>query len=203
MVQGILAGGPQACYRATEVTEDDPQSAARDVRRAGVSAADILVGLAASGNTPYTLEAVRCARSIGAVTVGISCNLSAELSRQVDVAIEVDTGPEVIAGSTRMKAGTAQKMIVNMISTGVMIRLGHVYSNLMVNVQLTNAKLKERGTRILQEVTGVSYASAAAALQDAGDVKTAILMLRKGCSPEEAREILASMSTLREALEET
>ena len=151
LVQGIIAGGPGALARATEATEDDPETGARDLGDRGFQATDALVGIAASGRTPYVLGAVAHARSLGALTIGISCTPQSELSGHVAIAITPLCGPEVIAGSTRMKAGTATKLVLNMISTAVMIRLGHVYGNLMVNVEPRNSKLADRAARIVAE----------------------------------------------------
>jgi N-acetylmuramic acid 6-phosphate etherase len=193
LVQGIMAGGEAALARATEATEDDPGMGARDLQQRGFRAQDVLVGLAASGRTPYVLGAVRLARGLGAVTVGISCTPDSELSRAVEIAIEPLPGPEIIAGSTRMRAGTATKLVLNMISTAVMIRLGHVYSNLMVNVQPKNEKLIDRATRIIAEATGVSYREAGVLLERAGgSVKAAIVMARLGLEREQAEVRLAA-----------
>src|SRR5579883_1888094 len=177
LVTGIIAGGPAALSKATEASEDDPQSGARDLLAAGFSAKDVVVGIAASGRTPYVLGAIAKAKEMNAVTCGISCNPDSALSRAVDFPIEPVVGPEVIAGSTRMRAGTATKMVLNMISTAVMIRLGYVYDNLMVNVQPTNQKLEDRARRIIQEATGISYDAAAVLLDRAGrSVRVAIVM---------------------------
>ena len=139
LVQGIIAGGEAALARATEASEDDPEGGRRDLAGRGFTAGDVLVGIAASGRTPYVLGAVAAARALGAVTIGISCTPDSQLSRAVDIAITPLCGPEVIAGSTRMKAGTATKLVLNMLSTAAMIRLGHVYGNLMVNVRPATA----------------------------------------------------------------
>jgi len=193
MVQGIMAGGDAALSRATETTEDDPAIGIRDLLARGFTSADVLVGLAASGRTPYVLGAVAEAKRIGAVTVGICCVPDAELSREVDIAIAPVTGPEVIAGSTRMKAGTAQKLVLNMISTTTFIRLGYVYGNLMVNVQPKNHKLVERARRIIAQAAGVPYDTAAMLLdQSGGSVRTAIVMARANVSREEAERRLAA-----------
>jgi N-acetylmuramic acid 6-phosphate etherase len=193
LVQGIIAGGMSALARATEATEDDPEMGAHDLMEHGFSEADVLVGLAASGRTPYVLGAVRKARALGATTVGVSCTPDSELSREVDIAIEPVPGPEVIAGSTRMRAGTATKMVLNMLSTGAMIRLGHVYRNMMVNVQPKNQKLVDRACRIISEGAGVSYERAAELLEESGgNVKTAIVMARLSLSRAGAEERLAA-----------
>ena len=178
-VQGIIAGGEGALARAIEATEDDPDMGARDLVARGFRRSDVLVGLAASGRTPYVLGAVKQARSMGAVTVGVSCTPESQLSRAVDIAIEPLPGPEIIAGSTRLRAGTATKLVLNMISTAVMIRLGHVYRNMMVNVQPRNRKLVDRACRIIEEAGGVTYKRASELLnRSGGSVKTAIVMAR-------------------------
>ena len=193
MVTGIIAGGPAALTKATEATEDDPAAGARDLVSAGFGKKDVLVGIAASGRTPYVLGAVAKAKEIGAVTCGISCNPDSPLSRAVDFPIEPVAGPEVIAGSTRMRAGTATKMVLNMVSTAAMIRLGYVYGNLMVNVQPTNGKLEDRARRIIQEAAGVSYERAAELLDHAGrSVRTAIVMEKKKIDRAEAERMLAA-----------
>src|SRR5471032_1535877 len=156
MVQGIVAGGEAALSRATEITEDDPAIGVRDLFSRGFTERDVLVGIAASGRTPYVLGAVAEARRMGAVTVGISCTPGSELARAVAIPITPLVGPEVVAGSTRLKAGTAQKLVLNMLSTGAFIRLGYVYGNLMVNVQPKNTKLADRARRIVAQAAGVS-----------------------------------------------
>jgi len=177
MVQGIIAGGEAALSRTTEASEDDPASGARDLSTRGFTARDTLVGIAASGRTPYVLGAVAEAKRLGAVTVGISCTPDSELARAVSVPITPLVGPEVIAGSTRLKAGTAQKLVLNMLSTGAFIRMGYVYGNLMVNVQPTNAKLADRARRIVAQAAGVSAERARELLEAAGgNVRAAIGM---------------------------
>jgi len=179
LVQGIIAGGEAALARATEATEDDPAQGKRDLMARGFTPRDVLIGIAASGRTPYVLGAVAAARELGALTIGISCTPDSELSRAVKIAITPLVGPEVIAGSTRMKAGTATKLVLNMISTAVMIRLGYVYGNLMVNVEPKNSKLEDRAKRIIAESAGVSYEQAGELLgKSAGNVKVAIVMSR-------------------------
>lgn len=202
LVQGIIAGGEAALARATEASEDDPALGASDLDTRGFSGGDALVGIAASGRTPYVLGAVAHARGLGALTIGISCTPGSELSRAVEIAIEPLPGPEIIAGSTRMKAGTATKLVLNMLSTAVMIRLGHVYGNLMVNVQPRNAKLRERAVRIVAEAGGTDRERAAALLDaSGGTVKTAIVMARLGIGREGAEERLrAARGRVSEAL---
>ena len=175
LVQGIIAGGEPALARATETTEDDPAIGARDLQARGFRAVDVLCGIASSGRTPYVLGAVDEANRIGALTIGISCTPDSELSRRAKIAITPLTGPEVIAGSTRLKAGTATKMILNMLTTGAFIRLGYVRGNLMVNVQPKNSKLLDRSKRIIAAATGVSCDEAGSMLAKAGNnVRAAI-----------------------------
>ena len=204
MVQGIMAGGEAALSRATETTEDDPAIGARDLSARGFTEKDVLVGIAASGRTPYVLGAVAEARRLGAVTVGICCTSNAELSRAVDIAIAPLVGPEIVAGSTRMKAGTAQKMVLNMLSTGTFIRLGYIYGNLMVNVQPKNEKLVDRARRIVAQAAGVSPERARELLAESGmSVRTAIVMGKAGIAREEAeRRLAASHGRVRQALGE-
>ena len=193
MVQGIIAGGPAALSCATETTEDDPAIGARDLTERGFTARDVLVGIAASGRTPYVLGAVAEAKRLGAVTVGISCTPDSELARAAAIAITPLVGPEVIAGSTRMKAGTAQKLVLNMLTTGAFIRLGYVYGNLMVNVQPKNAKLADRARRIVAQAAGVTYERAGELLEAAGNsVRVAILMGKTGAARVEAERRLAA-----------
>ncbi len=204
MVQGIMAGGESALSRATETTEDDPAIGVRDLAAHGFTAKDVLVGIAASGRTPYVLGAVAEAKRLGAITVGICCTPDAELSRAVDFPIAPLVGPEIVAGSTRMKAGTAQKLVLNMLSTGTFVRLGYVYGNLMVNVQPKNEKLVDRAHRIIAQAAGVPPERAVELLAKSGKcVRTAIVMGRAGISREEAeRRLNASSGRVRQALEE-
>jgi len=193
MVQGIIAGGPAALSRATEATEDDPAMGARDLTERGFTARDVLVGIAASGRTPYVLGAVEEARRLGAVTVGIGCTPDSELARAAAMAITPLVGPEVIAGSTRMKAGTAQKLVLNMLTTGAFIRMGYVYGNLMVNVQPKNAKLADRARRIVAQAAGVTDERAGELLDAAGNsVRVAIVMGKTGAARIEAERRLAA-----------
>ncbi|HUS06096.1 MAG TPA: N-acetylmuramic acid 6-phosphate etherase [Bryobacteraceae bacterium] len=191
MVQGIIAGGPQALYQATEASEDSTAKGEEEIAARGITAADVLVGIAASGRTPYVLGAIRKARSLRALTVGISCTPQSELSREAEYAVEVLTGPEVVTGSTRMKAGTATKLVLNMISSAIMIRLGYVYGNLMVNVQPKNAKLVDRAVRIVAEASAVERELAARLLAEAGSVKAAIIMAKLRVDRAEAERLLA------------
>jgi len=193
LVQGLIAGGEAALARSTEASEDDPGLGTRDLLDHGFAASDALVGIAASGRTPYVLGAVAKARELGALTIGISCTPGSELSRAVHIPIEPLTGPEILTGSTRMKAGTATKLVLNMLSTAVMIRLGHVYGNLMVDVQPRNSKLLDRARRIVAEAAGVDEACAAEYLEGSGGtVKVAILMARLGIGRREAETRLAA-----------
>jgi N-acetylmuramic acid 6-phosphate etherase len=193
MMQGIVAGGDAALSRATETTEDDPAIGVRDLLARGFTANDVLVGIAASGRTPYVLGAVAEAHRLGAVTVGISCTPDSELARAVEIPITPLVGPEVVAGSTRMKAGTAQKLVLNMLSTGACVRLGFVYGNLMVNVQPKNRKLVDRARRIVGRAAGVSCERAGELLEQSGwSVRTAIVMARAGIGREEAERRLAA-----------
>jgi N-acetylmuramic acid 6-phosphate etherase len=204
MVQGIMAGGEAALSRATETTEDDPAIGVRDLSARGFTAKDVLVGIAASGRTPYVLGAVAEAKRLGALTVGICCTPDAELSRAVDLAIAPLVGPEIVAGSTRMKAGTAQKLVLNMLSTATFIRLGYVYGNLMVNVQPKNEKLLDRARRIVAQAAGVSPERAAELLVESGmTVRTAIVMGKAGVARHQAERLLAaSRGRVRQALGE-
>jgi N-acetylmuramic acid 6-phosphate etherase len=191
LVRGIMAGGERALSRSVEASEDDPAAGARDLQESGFGAGDVLVGIAASGRTPYVLGAIAKAREMGGITCGISCTPDSELSRAVDYPMEPAPGAEILAGSTRMRAGTATKLVLNMISTAVMIRLGHAYGNLMVNVQPTNAKLTDRARRIIQKATGVDEARAAELLEQSGrSVRTAIVMEKKKIGREEAGQLL-------------
>ena len=202
LVRGIIAGGEAALARATEASEDDASAGARDLLESGFRPNDVLVGIAASGRTPYVLGAVAKAREMGAITCGISCTHGSKLSAAVDFPIEPKPGPEVLTGSTRMRAGTATKLVLNMISTAVMVRLGHVYGNLMVNVQPSNDKLAARARRIIEKATGVSQQRAAELLQAAGQsVRTAIVMEKKKIPRAEAERLLAQAGgRIREAL---
>jgi N-acetylmuramic acid 6-phosphate etherase len=204
MVRGIIAGGEKALSRATEASEDDPEAGVRDLLASGFGPGDALVGIAASGRTPYVLGAIAAARKMGALTAGISCTPDSELSRAVEFPMEPKPGPEILTGSTRMRAGTATKMVLNMISTGVMIRLGYVYGNLMVNVQPTNQKLEDRARRIIEQAAGVTEARAAELLNESGrSVRTAIVMEKKKVTRERAEELLrAAGGRIAEALKE-
>jgi N-acetylmuramic acid 6-phosphate etherase len=193
LVQGIIAGGEAALARATEVSEDDPETGRGDLAQRGFTGTDALVGIAASGRTPYVLGAIEAANKLGALTIGISCTPDSPLAHHVRIAITPLVGPEVIAGSTRMKAGTATKLVLNMISTAVMIRLGYVFGNLMVNVQPRNSKLRDRATRIIVSNTTLGYERAGEFLREAGDsVSVAIVMARLSLDRASAEARLAA-----------
>ena len=191
LVQAVIAGGPGAVLQATEGSEDRAEAAEADLRAKGLAKNDSLIAISASGRTPYAVAAAVYARSLGAFTVGLSSNPESELASQADVAISPLVGPEVITGSTRMKAGTAQKLALNMISTAVMVRMGYVLGNLMVNVQLNSEKLRDRGRRIVAEVAECTRERAAEALADSNDnVRAAVLMAKFGLDRSEAEGML-------------
>jgi N-acetylmuramic acid 6-phosphate etherase len=185
-----------------EAAEDAAAAARADLRAVGLASADVVVGVSASGRTPYVLGGVELARNVGALTVGVSSNPGTDLSGAVDHPIEVLTGPEIIAGSTRLKAGTAQKLVVNTISTLVMVRLGHTYGNHMVGVRADNEKLRRRALRILVQAAGAPEAAAAAAMDAArGQTRLALVMLLTGCPADEARaRLAAARGRVRQAL---
>lgn len=191
MVQGIIAGGERALARSTEASEDDPASGERDLLERGFTGKDILAGIATSGRTPYVLGAIHAARRLRAATIGISCTPDSDLARAADIAITPLPGPEIVTGSTRMKAGTATKLVLNMLSTASMIRMGFVYGNLMVNVQPKNEKLRDRAKRIIAKAAGVRYDDAGQLLEESGGVvKTAIVMARLGLPRDDAEKRL-------------
>lgn len=202
MVQACLAGGPGAFAHAAEGVEDSPDAGGDDVDALGIGPRDVVVGIAASGRTPYVLGALRRARCRGALTVSIACAEASVIAGLADIAIEAVTGPELLAGSTRLKAGTAQKMILNMLSTGIMVRLGRVYDNLMVDVRASNAKLRARAVGIVRQVAGVDTRVAEAALEACGwSVKPACLVAAASVCAEEATRLLSACGgSLREAL---
>ncbi len=202
LVQGIIAGGDGALRNAVERAEDDPNGGKNDLIDRGFNSKDALVGIAASGRTPYVLSGLHYGRSIGALTVGLSCTPQSEVALASDIAITPVPGAEIVTGSTRLRAGTATKLVLNMISTGVMIRMGYVYGNLMVNVQPTNDKLKDRARRIIARITGVSYEAATMLLEQGGSVRIAVLMHEGGLSREKAESRLAAAKgSLRIALQ--
>jgi N-acetylmuramic acid 6-phosphate etherase len=202
MVQAIIAGGAAALRHAAEGAEDSAPNGARDLRRAGLRQNDIVVGLSASGTTPYVLGALDFAKRHDLMTIGVTANPRSPLARRARIAIAPDTGPEAIAGSTRLKAGTAQKLVLNLLSSAAMVRLGRVYENWMVHVALTNQKLRRRGARVLEEATGVSASAAEHALRQAGhDLPAALVMLKTGASARDARQWLAATGgNVRQAL---
>ena len=204
LVVGVIAGGDVALRSAVEDAEDDATRGAADLEAIGLTAADAVVGISASGRTPYVVGALEHARALGALTVGLSCNAGSRVGEVADVAIETVVGPEIVAGSTRLKGGTAQKLVLNAISTIAMVRLGKVHGNLMVDVQATNAKLRARAERIVMLATGVDAAAASAALESVGgSVKAAILVTITGVSPDAALARLATHDgVLRDALSE-
>jgi N-acetylmuramic acid 6-phosphate etherase len=191
MVQGIIAGGYEACYRAVEASEDDALAGANDLDARGFTKQDVLVGIAASGRTPYTVGAVEHARQLGAFTIALTSVPGSMITRAAEISIVPVVGPEVIAGSTRMKAGTAQKLVLNMLSTAAMIRLGYVTGNRMTNVQTRNVKLRARAERILAAEAGLDSQSAAAALDAAGgDLRVALVMSKTRRDRETAQAAL-------------
>ncbi|MGL4471003.1 MAG: N-acetylmuramic acid 6-phosphate etherase [Aeromonas hydrophila] len=192
-VVGLIAGGHKAILQAVENAEDDAELGAQDLKNIQFSANDVLVGIAASGRTPYVLGAMAHARAVGATVCSISCNPGSPLAQAADISMVAVVGPEIVTGSSRMKAGTAQKLILNMLSTGAMIRTGKVYGNLMVDVEATNAKLVERQKRIVMEATDCERAVAERALAQADNhCKTAIVMILAGLTADEARTRLQS-----------
>jgi len=175
LVQGVIAGGYDACHRAVEASEDDAEAGAADLKQKGFGAGDVLVGIAASGRTPYTVGAVRFARSIGAFTVGLTVVPGSPITEAAELSIVPVVGPEVLTGSSRLKAGTAQKMVLNMISTATMVRLGYVSGNRMSHLQARNIKLRDRAVRIIVAETGMDYEAASKTLEAAGnDLKLAL-----------------------------
>ena len=203
LVQGIIAGGDRALRNSIERAEDDPEQGREDLEARGFSTGDVLVGIAASGRTPYVLGAMAYAESLGALTIGLSCTPASKVARAAEIAITPVPGPEIITGSTRMRAGTATKLVLNMISTAVMIRLGYVYGNLMVNVQPTNGKLADRARRIIATIAGISNEEAGRLLDESGSVRVAIIMHKFGIGRSDAEARLnAAQGSLRAALGE-
>ena len=201
LVQGIIAGGDAALRRSIERAEDSPELGARDLEEHDFDSGDALVGIAASGRTPYVLGGMEHARRLGALTIGLTCVPGSPLAIAAEIALVPATGPEVVTGSTRMKAGTATKLVLNMLSTGALIRLGYVYSNLMVNVQPTNTKLADRAARIVATITGLTHDQAAQLLAKAEAVKTAVVMHKLQLNRAEAEARLASAhGRLKDAL---
>lgn len=204
-VVAVMAGGAEAARRAVENAEDDREAAARDLEAIGLSEGDAVVGLAASGRTPYTVAAVEYAAKKGCATIGISNNPGSEVGGAAGVAIEIPTGPEVLTGSTRLKAGTSQKLVLNMLSTAAFIRLGKVYGNLMEDLRATNEKLRMRARRIVADAAEVTGKEADKLLRDSeGEAKTAIVMGKADVSADEARRLLEEAGgSVRHALGES
>lgn len=204
LVQGVIAGGYEACYRAVEASEDDAHAAKRDLETRGFVKDDVLVGIAASGRTPYTIGAVTYARSLGAFTVAVTCAPDSPITRAAEVSIVPVVGPEVVTGSTRLKAGTAQKMVLNMLSTATLVKLGYVSGNRMSNLQARNSKLRARAVRILMAETDLDEEAAIAALDAGnGDIRIALVMIKTGSNAEAAKEALAeSKGVVTQAIKE-
>jgi N-acetylmuramic acid 6-phosphate etherase len=193
LVQAVIAGGYDACHRAVEASEDDREAGARDLEARGFTKADALVGIAASGRTPYTLGAVEHARALGAFTVALTCAPGSPITEAAEVSVVPVVGPEVIAGSTRLKAGTAQKLVLNMISTATLARLGYVTGNRMTNLLPRNEKLRARSVRIFAAETGADETAARSVIEGAGgDLRVALVMYKSGAAREEAEAALAS-----------
>jgi len=190
-VVGLIAGGEDALRHSSEAAEDQPGLGERDLQAIHLAVADSVVGITASGRTPYVIGGLKYAQEVGALTIGLACNQPSRVGQMAEISIAIPTGPEVLGGSTRMKAGTATKMVLNMLSTGVMVRLGKTYGNLMVDLHPTNEKLRQRALRLVQQVAGIHETEAEAALETCNwEVKTAIVNCHLGLSPENARERL-------------
>jgi N-acetylmuramic acid 6-phosphate etherase len=204
LVVGLIAGGEGAIFKAVEGAEDRRELGEADLKKIGFSKKDILVGIAASGRTPYVIGALQYADQIGALSASICCNRGSVISSYAKYPIEVDTGPEILTGSTRLKAGTATKMVLNMISTAAMVKTGETYGNLMVDVKQTNDKLHLRAIRIVKTATGVDETTAKETLAKAdGDCKTAIVMLLGSCTKEEAIKCIEQNNgMIRKAIQE-
>ncbi|MFO0942226.1 MAG: N-acetylmuramic acid 6-phosphate etherase [Pirellulales bacterium] len=191
MVIGVIAGGSKALTTAVEGAEDDLEQGARDLQAHQFSSQDLLVGIATSGRTPYVIGALNFARSLGSKTIGLTCNAQSELHQHAELMLAPVVGPEVLSGSTRLKSGTATKLILNMITTGAMILIGKTYGNLMVDLRASNVKLKLRSQRIVSEITGLDLDQSAIALQNCADeVKTAIVSVLRNVTADQARELL-------------
>lgn len=202
LVQFVIAGGEKALASAIEADEDSKELGVREIRKRKPGKRDVVVGIAASGRTPFTVAAIKYAKQAGAKTIAVACNPLSPLERAADLGIVIETGPEVVAGSTRMKAGTAEKMVVNMLSTGAMVRLGYVYGNLMVNLHQKNSKLAERATRIAEQALGFGPDQGRIALQRAGhELPVAIVMSKADISRHEAKKaLLESGGNVRKAI---
>lgn len=204
LVSAVIAGGKRAVTGAVEGAEDSRANGARDLAAKKLTRNDVVVGIAASGTTPYVISALAFARKRGAITVAITANGRSPMARHARIVIVPNVGPEILAGSTRLKAGTSQKMVLNMLSTAAMVRLGHVYENLMIDVALTNQKLRERGLRILAEASGKDLSASAHALRLTGhNLRAALLMLKLGIGADAAKtKLAAAKGNLRKALRE-
>jgi N-acetylmuramic acid 6-phosphate etherase len=204
IVQAVIAGGKKAVTGAVEGAEDSAANAVRELRARKVTRDDVVVGIAASGTTPFVLSAMAFARKRGATTVAVTSNRKAPIARDAQIVIAAEVGPEVVTGSTRLKAGTSQKLVLNMLSTAAMVRLGHVYENLMIDMVLTNHKLRQRGLRILSEASGADSSAAEHALRQSGhDLRVALTMLKNGVDAKGARARLTlAKGNLRQALGE-
>jgi len=204
LVRALIAGGKKAVLSSVEGAEDRPADGARDLRKIRLTKIDSVVGIAASGTTPYVLGAIGFAKKRGALTIGVAANRRSPLASSAGIAITPEVGPEILAGSTRLKAGTSQKMVLNMLSTAVMVRLGHAYDNLMIDVGEANEKLRERATWILKEASARNVYAVTRALRHSGhDLRLALIMLKRGVSAKQARTILQeSRGNLRKALGE-
>jgi len=203
-VQGLIAGGRKAITSAVEGAEDSAKNAVRDLRHKKLSKKDVVVGVAASATTPYVLGAVKYARKVGAAAIGVAANRIGPLKKHTDIFIGAAVGPEVLTGSTRLKAGTAQKMVLNMLSTAAMVQLGHAYENLLIDMERTNQKLEGRAVRILQEASGAGVSSARRALRASGhNMRVGLVMLKRGVKAAEAKKLLVqAKGNLRMALDE-
>jgi N-acetylmuramic acid 6-phosphate etherase len=204
LVRGVIAGGKKALIQSVEGAEDRPGEAARDLKKLRLTKLDSIVGIAASGTTPYVLGAIDYAKRRGALAIGIAANGRSPLAKLAKIAITPEVGPEILAGSSRLKAGTSQKMVLNMLSTAVMVRLGHAYDNLMIDVGEANEKLRERAKWILKEASAGDVSAVTRALRQSGhDLRLALIMLKRGVSAKQARKILQeSRGNLRKALGE-
>ena len=193
LVQGLIAGGYDACYRAVEASEDDARASETDLQQRSFGSGDALVGIAASGKTPYTVGAITYARQLGAFTVGLTCVPNSPITQAAEVSIVPLVGPEIVTGSSRLKAGTAQKMVLNMISTATMVRLGYVSGNRMSNLQAKNSKLRDRALRILMQETGLDSETAASLFQDSeNNLSVALVMAKANASRDKAAEALSA-----------
>lgn len=202
MVQFVIAGGTKALHTATEASEDSPALGRREIAKKKPGKNDVVIGVAASGRTPFTIAAIEYAREHGAKTIAVTCNPNSRLGKAADLAIVAEVGPEVIAGSSRMKAGTAEKMILNMLSSGAMTRLGYVYGNLMINLRVKNYKLRERALTILEQLAGISRDAAKEALRASGDdVPVALVMLQANVTrPQATRALKSTNGNVRRAI---